>query len=92
MPTFRDQNRRYEQNLEGAYDALLEAKELKELETEALEDEILSDEELFNRLAIQFARMTLSSGYPVNMTFLDYAVMILHRERTPMHTAWEDRV
>ena len=80
-----DKLTKWQTGMDQAYEAALEAADLARLGTEALEDEILSDEELFDRLAIQFARSTIKSGYPVKMTFLEYGVEQLRRERTPEH-------
>ncbi len=78
-----------EQNLDGAYNALMESREQELLETEMLEDEILSDTELFDRLAVLFCRWDTGNGYP-RVTFLDWAVNRLRRERTPQWKKWED--
>ena len=52
--TFKEQNIRYEQNLEGAYKASLEAKEIDTLELESSIAEIREDQGLFDRLADDF--------------------------------------
>ena len=81
----------WQDNLNNAFDALLDAGDRDALEVEALEDEILSDNELFERLAVDFARWTTTFGYPVGVTFLDWAVERLRREREPEHTeAWRN--
>jgi hypothetical protein len=92
MPTFNDQNRRYENNLDGALNTLLESRERDQLETEALEDEILGDEETFTRLSILYARATMH-GLPSDVSvrgFLEFGVERLRRERTAEHSeAWQ---
>ena len=79
----------WQTGMDNAFDALLDAGDRDALEVEALEDEILSDTELFERLAVGFARWTTTYGYPVGVTFLDWAVERVRRERTPEHDhAW----
>ena len=80
----------WQTGLDQAYDEALDAGDRDALEVEALEDEILSDNELFERLAVGFARWTTTIGYPVGVTFLDWAVDRVRRERTSEHDhAWE---
>jgi hypothetical protein len=86
---FNQHHERYVNNLDNAHDALLDSLEQELTETEMLEDEILSDTELFNRLAILFCRWDSGHGYP-QKTFLDWAVERLRRERTPQWKRWED--
>ena len=88
---FNDGLTKWQTGLDQAYDLVLDAGDRDALEVEALEDEILSDEELFTRLAVGFARWTTTFGYPVKVTFLEWAVEKLRRERTPEHDhAWEE--
>ena len=88
--SFKDKLTNHCGNLDNAFDALLDAGDRDALEVEALEDEILSDNELFERLAVGFARWTTTFGYPVGVTFLDWAVDRVRRERTSEHDhAWE---
>ena len=83
---FNDGLTKWQTGLDQAYDALLDAGDRDALEVEALEDEILSDNELFTRLAVDFARWTTTFGYPVKVTFLEWAVNKLRREREPENT------
>ena len=83
--TFNEKLDRHYSNLDAAHDALLESREQEMLETEALVDEILTDTELFERLAIKFCWWDTGNGYP-RLTFLDWAVNRLRRERTPEYS------
>jgi hypothetical protein len=87
--TFNQKLSHHHGNLDSAHDALLDSLEQELSETEILEDEILSDSDLFNRLAIMFARWDTGNGYP-QKTFLDWSVEQLRRERTPQWKRWED--
>ena len=91
--------RRGEENLDHAYNELLESRELEQLENEALEDEILGDEELFNRLASSYCRRSLGIALsdpkrttPPSEGFLEFGVRTLRRERTAEHSGgWEEK-
>jgi hypothetical protein len=87
--------RRADENLDHAYNELLEARENGQLETEALEDEILGDEETFTRLSVLYARATMH-GLTSDVSargFLEFGVERLRRERTAEHSeAWEERL
>jgi hypothetical protein len=86
---FNDALDRHYGNLDNAFDALLDAGDRDALETEALEDEIIGDYVLFNRFAVEFCRWTTTRPYPVDVTFLEWAVEKLRREREPEHeNAW----
>ena len=82
-------NRRHEKwqgNLDSAYDLLLEEREKQVLEDETIRDWILEDTALFQRLAQRYL------DDPVNREgFLDFAIEMVKRERSPQFTrAWED--
>ena len=82
----------WQTGLDQAYDEALDAGDRDAREVEALEDLILSDNELFERLAVGFCRWTTTFGYPVKVTFLEWATEKLRRERTPEHDhAWEEK-
>ena len=99
--TERQSEYRAEANLDHAHNALLEAGDLFSaahqlpplylravLETEALEDELLTDGELFTRMALLYANYCRDC--PSDYSFLEFAVDRIRRERTTEHTkAWE---
>ena len=60
----------------------------EEEQLEALVDEILDDPELFTRLAKEYAdRHKMIVPY---VSFLDYGVNQLIRERSKAHNGWDD--
>ena len=86
MSSFNDKLSRHYENLDGAYDLLLEAREREVLQDEFLRDWILEDETLFQRLAQKWLDDPIQRE-----AFLDWGIEECRRERTPRHTrAWED--
>jgi hypothetical protein len=82
--TFNQKHGRFVNNLDAAHDALLDAGDRERLEVEEMENEILGDEELFERLA----RLYLAEEH--GPSFLEFGIEQLRREREPEHTrAWE---
>jgi len=81
---FNDKLTRYQDNLDGAYDVLLESREREILQDEFLRDWILNDEVLFQRLAQRYL------DDPVNREgFLDFAIQAVKDEREPrFREAW----
>jgi len=82
-------NRRHEKwqgNLDNAYDLLLEERERQVFEDEVIRDWLLTDSNLFDRLARQWLED------PINREgFLSWAIDQVKAERTPAHTqAWRD--
>lgn len=73
-------------NLDGAYDELLEAREQEIFQDEIIRDWLLTDSNLFDRLARQWLED------PINREgFLSWAIDQVKAERTPQHTrAWRD--
>ena len=81
---------RWERGTDRAYNELLESGDRETLEREALEAEILTDDETFERVATEYVKSTKDS--PMYGFFLAWAVDFLQRERTPEHDhAWENR-
>ena len=78
---------RYERNLDGAYNALLESREAEQLAREQFEEKMLEDKDFFSDYAWKF--MGSSEGYSKGL--LDWAWNQYQDELTPAHTqAWED--
>ena len=82
---FNEKLTRHYDNLDGAYDVLLESREREILEDEFIRDWILEDTALFTRLAEKYL------DDPINREgFLDFAIEMVKRERSPQFTrAWE---
>jgi len=84
MKSFNQKHECYVGNLDNAYDALLEAREREIFQDEIIRDWLLTDTNLFGRLARQWLED------PVNREgFLSWAIDQVKAERTPAHTrAW----
>ena len=84
--TFNQAHERHVNNLDNAFDLLLESREREVLQDEFIRDWILEDTALFQRLAEKYL------DDPVNREgFLDFAIEMVKREREPQFTrAWED--
>ena len=79
--TVNQKQTRYENNLDGAYDALLESREREYHEDEIIRDWILEDTALFQRMAQRYL------DDPVNREgFLDFAIEQIKRERESAYT------
>ena len=86
MSSFNDKLSRHYENLDGAYDLLLEAREREVLQDEIIRDWILNDETLFQRLAQKWLDDPIQRE-----AFLDWAIEECRRERSPQFTrAWRD--
>ena len=74
-------------NLDNCANELIAA-----MSDEAIEDEIISDNELFTRLAVEYCRWSTTQGYPVGDTFLCWATTKIRREHQPANKSWEEEV
>jgi hypothetical protein len=83
---FNQKHERYVNNLDGAYESLLAAREKEIYEDEIIKDWILSDEVAFQRYAAKWLE-----DPDRREEFLIDAVKYARDERTPQwHRAWED--
>jgi len=83
---FEDRLNRWQGGLDNAYDLLMEAREREIFQDEIIRDWLLTDSNLFDRLARQWLED------PINREgFLSWAIEQVKAERTPKYrNAWRD--